>query len=100
MKVLSVQDEFLHWHLLNAGLFPGLVQVKLASGGEADGEDEFGGELQELGIRWRTLVAPGAATAESLKDVDWLPENKSQRVPPRSGVLPGTADVRSGLLHF
>ena len=72
MRILSFQDEFLRWHLLDSGLCNGLVQVQLASCGNADTEQEFGGELEVLAIRWRTLVAPGSPLEEALPGLDWL----------------------------
>ena len=81
IRVLSVQDEFLRWHLVDTGLFGSTILFRLASNTPAENEESFDGELQELSISWRTVIAAGESDWGHLSTVDRLPKRKAERLP-------------------
>lgn len=80
VRVLAVQDDYMRWHLMESGIFSSTVPYRLASNTDADEEDSYNGEVQELAISWRTVVAAGTADRTSLESVEWLPKKEAERI--------------------
>lgn len=81
VRVLEVQDDYLKWHLLESGLFGSTVLFRLATDTAEDSEETFQGELQELAISWRTVVAAGCRDWDALGTVEWLSKKDAERLP-------------------
>ena len=58
VKVLSVEDDFYRWYLLESGVFGALTLFRLATDSPGDLEVTFEGEPQELAVSWRVVVGP------------------------------------------